>query len=63
MVTWNSPRVDKDTAYDKHDFLKALEPGGYLGDWINETCDIVVQTARLVRGNETAFMEKMVGRT
>jgi multimeric flavodoxin WrbA len=63
VVNWNSPRVHKDTAYDKHDFLKALEPGGYLGDLIDETCHTVVEAAKLIRGNEDLWMKTLVGRT
>jgi len=63
VVNWNSPRVHKDTAYDKHDFLKALEPGGYLGDLIDQTCETVVEAATLIRGNEDLWMKTLAGRT
>jgi len=62
VVSMNSPRVQKDTAYDKHDFLKELEPGGWIGDWIERTCDITVETAKLVRDRQTDWMEEMTGR-
>ena len=63
VVSWNSPRVEKDTAYDKHDFLKALEPGAYLGELIHETCETVVEAAKLLRGNESLWMKTSTGRT
>ena len=63
VVGWNSPRVDKDTAYDKNDFLKALEHGGYLSDRIEDTCNTAVEAARLLRGHETDWMLNMVGRS
>jgi len=63
ILNWNSPRVAKDTAYDKADFLQALEGDGWIGRWIEQICDTVVETARLVRGKETLWMEHMTGRS
>lgn len=62
VVTWNSPRVQKDTAYDKHDFLKELQSGGWIGDAIEKTCDRCLETAKLVRDTESKWMDEMTGR-
>jgi multimeric flavodoxin WrbA len=63
VMSWNSPRVQKDTAYDKADFLQDLESDGWIGGQIERICDAVVETARLVRGKETLWMDDVVGRS
>lgn len=63
VASFNSPRVERDTAYDKHDFLKELEPGGWIARMIEGTCDRAVEMAKLARGHETAWMDDMTGRS
>jgi len=62
VVSFHSPRVQRDTAYDKHDFLKDLQTGGWIGDAIEKTCERCLETAKLVRDNESLWMDEMTGR-
>lgn len=63
VMNWNSPRVSKDTGFDKADFLRELEGDGWIGSQIEHICDVVIETAKLVRGKKTLWMDDMVGRT
>ena len=62
VAYWHSPRVAKDTAFDKSDLIRGLE-SGFVGKLCDDVARKVLALARLVRGQEDTFADVMVGRT
>jgi multimeric flavodoxin WrbA len=60
IAVWNSPRVEKDTAFDKSDLLSALD--GWFGQDCETVVRSVVEMAKLVRDREQVFAKTMTGR-